>query len=495
MTYGQVFLLAASVNQSARPAHLPPDEPEDAAASAVAEPPVVPTRWEQRDDLLTAENGWVALTAELKAGFGVRSLRLVPADRDILGESTGVSWLRLAKEGGRLESLSLQGFRAARVAQAAEFELQYAAGDGSARHGVVLQVHVADQGEIRLTPRLTNASADAWKVAISYPHIDGCRIAPSIDDAWYLLGARSLVLDHRPVTIELPYSGTCPLQIMDLFARRAGGGLGIYLADAGLLAKTFRIRQDAGGTELSVHFGQVEVPAGGQVALPTAVLVPHAGDWHQAYQRYRSWVRGVGGARESGRLSGVFYCRRDYPLGGTGYLFDAREQRYQPETLIRESISGFGGIDMIDISGWAYNEQVGRVGEYLTNDLGGLAELRRAIDVSHRHGVRLGLYFEGYLVDRRSSLGRRTMPAGQLIGRDGKPMWWPRSDKEFFVCPAVAPWRDALSAVIVNAPRRRVRRNEAGTWNESSGMMQRGSGRCHVKARSPSWPIGKMPVR
>ncbi len=451
MTHGQVFLLAASVNRSTQPAFAPAHDREEAV---VPTPPVtpktVPTRYERVGDRLTVENGWMRLSADIGAGLAVSSLRWAPLDREVIGGPSGGSWLQCVDTGGRPETMALRDFKANRMADALDLALEYSVGDGAAGRGVTARLEIADRGEIRLTPTLAKDVAVPWQVAVEYPRITRCRIAPSMDDAWYLLGTRNMVLDHQPTTVELPYSGTFPLQLMDVFARRAGGGFGVYMADVGLRPKTFRFKQDQGGTDMSVRYDPITLSAKGRVTLPTAVLVPHIGDWHGSYAAYRQWVRSVAARPSAGRLQNAVYCRRDYPLGGTGYLFDVRSRQYRFETLIAESRRGFGGIDMIDISGWAYNERVGRVGEYRTNDLGGLPELCRAIDVAHQRHVQVGLYFEGYLVDRRTALGQKALPAWQMVGRDGKALWWPRSDKEFFVCPGVAPWRDELSKAIAD---------------------------------------------
>ena len=146
-------------------------------------------------------------------------------------------------------------------------------------------------------------------------------------------------------------------------------------------------------------------------------------------------------------MDDVFYCRRDYPLGGTSYLFDVDKPGYSFDTLIAESTWAFGGVDMIDISGWAYNEEVGRVGTYLENDLGGLDALAKGVWASHNKKVQVGLYFEGYLLDKRAARAEEGLADWQLIREGDKPAWWP-SEMEFFCCPGAAGWQDALAGDI-----------------------------------------------
>ncbi len=450
MDAGQVFLLAAGVNRSSQP--LCPslaNETPVATRPTRAAPAAAPVQVTRREDELVARSAWLEFTAALRSGLDIRSLRLVPFGRTVIAENGG-PLLSLADEHGRGVPLALRDVRISEEADATTCAILWAAGDEPSRRHVSLDVRIDAGGEIRLTPGLVNDGESPWKATVTCPQLDGCRIAASMEDAWYLLGTRSTVIDRCPAAIDTLYSDTFPLQLIDLFDARSGGGLGMIVADAGLRRKSFRFRQTADGAGLGVRFLHVEVPAGGRLALPTSILFAHAGDWHDACARYRQWARGATAGHRRTGLADLFFCRRDYPLGGTGYLFDVRGKQYTPGELIAESVRSFGGIDMIDISGWAYNETAGRVGQYRTNDLGGLPELRRAIGEAHRRGVKVGLYFEGYLLDRRSILAKDAMPAWQLVGRDGRPQWWPASDKEFFVCPGVRPWREAFARVVAD---------------------------------------------
>ena len=134
--------------------------------------------------------------------------------------------------------------------------------------------------------------------------------------------------------------------------------------------------------------------------------------------------------------------RRDYPIGGSGLLFDETKNRYTFNRLLQDGQS-FGGIDFIDISGWALSEAKGRVGDYPI-ELGGSADLRANIEQAKREHVPTGLYFEGYLVDTNSDVGREHGAQWQLIAKDGKGKVWPNSP-EIFLCPHVPAWQTYLT--------------------------------------------------
>lgn len=452
MTYGQVFLLAAGVNRSDRPvAPSPATEPAPARLQPHPAPAIIPARCERQGDVITIANAWIELKARVNAGLDIESLQLVPLNRTIVKAANAVPLLECLDEQARPVPLVLRDVQTSRADGSTIATFAWTAGEASLKHRVELRLETRDDGRLTFTPTLTNDATTPWRPTLICPQLRGCRIADSMADAWYLLGTRSTLLDCRPITVDEVYGGAFPHQLMDIFARQ-GGGLGLFLPDATLTPKSFRFKQNADGADMAVRFPAIELPPGARTNLPTTVLLPHSGDWHDTYAAYRAWLRHPTdrAAPASTNLADLFYCRRDYPLGGTGYLYDLRRRTYTPDELIAESIRGFGGIDMIDISGWAYNEAAGRVGQYRTNDLGGLQELRRAIDAARKQHVKVGLYFEGYLIDRRSILAKDAMSAWQLVGKDGRPKWWAGSDKEFFVCPGVAQWRAELSKAIAD---------------------------------------------
>jgi hypothetical protein len=133
-------------------------------------------------------------------------------------------------------------------------------------------------------------------------------------------------------------------------------------------------------------------------------------------------------------------------VGGAGELFDVRANHYTFGKFIEEA-KLIGGLDFIDISGWALSQTVGRVGDYPI-ELGGAADLRANIEAARARGIPTGLYFEGFLIDKNSQVGRRYGADWQMVDATGKPRWWPGGSPEMFVCPHVPAWREYLAGRI-----------------------------------------------
>lgn len=447
MSYGQIFLLAASLDRS--PAESAPPPPAASSPPILQAPPAPGVvRIDQERDLIKLRTSWLQANFDVSNAATLRDLTILPTQRQVIsGNATRpfveildskkqpLSWV------AKYEDINIDGTNN-------RIELAWSV-QADRPLNVKLSIAAPDTGELRAFLSITNPGDTPWEGSVNLAGMGPCRIADQPRDRGYLLGSKTSVLSYENIEIEKPYGGGFPLQLMDLYDRQGTAGLGLLVEDLHTTPKHFRFRQDAAGAHWSVLFPRVRVQPQSRTDFPAVLLFAHLGDWHAAFERCRTEVRKAATGGIDKHMPDLFYCRRDYPLGGTGYLFDALHRQYTPQQLITESIQGFGGIDLIDISGWAYHEATGRVGDYRTNDLGGLAELRRATQAAHESKTRVGLYFEGYLIDRRAQLAAKGLPHWQLINRDGKPCWWP-GDMEFFTCPGVQAWRDELSAMIAD---------------------------------------------
>ncbi len=450
MSFGQIFLLAAAINTAPhRLFHSAAEEPLHRPARTLDRPQPAPVQWSHEAGRLTVQNAWLRLIARTEAGLDIERLTLLPPAREVIALGQGQALLQLQAPDGTALPLRFDGIR--EESEAADVTLRFAwSVEGAPGRRVELDLVLPREGRLRLSAALVNESDTPWTAALTCPRLAACHISPEPDDRHYLLGSRSTSMGRAPIEVDLPHSGLFPLQFMDVYAPRDGGGLALWVEDRVQTPKRFRFRQSEQGADLAVHYPSIRIAAGQRAVLPTAVVMPHAGDWHEGYERYRGWVRQAAASPAGRRLTDLFFCRRDYPVGGTGFLFDLRRGRYTPGGLIDESRRHLGGIDMIDISSWAYNETNGRVGEYRTNDLGGLDELRRGAELAHRDGIKMGLYFEGYLIDRRSTLGEEGFPEWQLLNAKGDPVWWGAEQIELFTCPGVSAWREAFSETIAD---------------------------------------------
>ncbi len=312
----------------------------------------------------------------------------------------------------------------------------------------LVRKHDAEGSLASLT--VTNRGRVRQEFRLLFPSL---RISPatSAADVYFLFPSQRAVLGQDEQLHEAAYSGAFPLQFLDVFSPAANSGTCVIVRDTGGRTKTFRLRKAGAAISIQVEYFLTLEP-GETLHAPDVRLVNHGGDWRQGLDAYRRWVATwyhPDAPRPSWRDS-AFWARRDYPIGGSGHLYDIKTNRYTFNDLLGNA-AALGGADFIDISGWALSNTVGRVGDYPI-ELGGVEDLRRNILEASRLGVPTGLYFEGYLIDKNSKAGRQHGAEWQIINADGKPRWW-QGGAEFFACPYVPEWQQFLSARVAEVAR------------------------------------------
>lgn len=436
MSYGQVALLAASIV----------DEKVEAATAQVAKgiavPVVQPAATAPED--LVLESPAFRLVLD-RAGL-MRSFQVGEARRELV--TSPFELVTVMEPGGA--GYPLQFVEAVPIPERNGLTIRWNVGDGSRHLEITLEAR--EDGALVCTPTISNLGAESWVPWAIMPRMTGLQLSRG-GETEYILGARSALQDSAPVDTAEIYGGQFPLQFMDSYDGKQGGGLAYMVLDDTLTRKWFEFKKGEDGlTTMAVSYRNLSLASGERRALPPTVLLPHEGDWRGPFQHYKAWASARFPRTRHNGMKDLFYCRRDYPLGGTTYLYDPAKKAYSFEKLISESNWAFGGVDMEDISGWAYNEQIGRVGTYLKNDLGGLEGLAEGITIAHGRGSQVGLYFEGYLLDKRAANAERGLAEWQLIREGMQPAWW-GGDMEFFCCPGAKGWQDALSSDIAEVAR------------------------------------------
>lgn len=294
-----------------------------------------------------------------------------------------------------------------------------------------------------LSLALTNVGATPLEFVLVFPSLQ-VRPAEDPSDVYYLFPQQGAIISRGDGVLENIYSGAFPLQFLDVFSPKANRGACLIVRDTEGQFKTFRLKKDGGTVEVEVEHA-LRLAPGETYRPPGASVILHGGDWREGFNAYRAWLKTwykPAGPRPAW-LRSAFWARRDYPVGGSGRLFDVLRNRYTFDELIRDG-EAFGGIDFIDISGWGLSDSVGRVGDYPI-ELGGPADLRRNIAFAKASGIPTGLYFEGYLIDKNSAVGRRWGASWQLIDEAGRGAWWPGGSPELFVCPHIPAWHEYLA--------------------------------------------------
>jgi hypothetical protein len=411
------------------------------ATTTLAEPPKVAAKVSVRDGVVVLDNRYYH--GEFDARDGLRPIRL---DHKIAGPLLGAGAPRLFDLGSKV------AFSGVAVEERAVV-VRYAAPP----LGVEVRLVVDDSPELGLSLEVKNSGASTLEVPLRFPNLGAIAVGGAAG-THYLFPRSAAIFGREEGVLEADYSGAFPMQFVDLYNPGAGAGVYLLVKDLELLPKHYRLEKNGEGAAMSVSYSyavrgsnrpqDVRIAPGATFRAAPAALGFHGGDWRAAFDAYRAWVRTwyKPVSPRKAWFEAVYNCRRDYPLGGSGLLFDVRGNRYTFSKLVEEGAREFGRVDLVDISSWAYSEKFGRVGEYTRYELGGLENFRSGIAEARGRGVPTGLYLEGYLIDVRSRIGRTRARDWQIRGRNLEPRAWSGAPTEIFLCPRVPEWQDWMAA-------------------------------------------------
>ncbi|MGC9326165.1 MAG: DUF6259 domain-containing protein [Candidatus Hinthialibacter sp.] len=458
MSYGRLLLLGATLQRGETPDDCLPRirypqtltfQPEAAANPSLESAPAQ-LRVKQ-DRYMSIETSCYRLELDAQSAEPITSLIHKAVGRNLLQKPNplfSIQWggLRVSPEQIQFQSYD---------ADSDSLELVYLIiQEESRRLNARVRIQPLNTTECALSLRLENTGAEKASIRLRFPCLTEIQISENIQDDFYFFPRNQAAWSNVPVKVSGVHSGVFPLQFADLYSETNACGLALHTRDLELIPKEFLLEKHSTESRLGIDYGfepPLDLPPKAVFETADAILQVHRGDWRVPFNAYKDWTQSWHAPNPQTRrvLRDVFICRRDYPIGGTGYLFDSVAGRYSLERLIDESLQDLGGIDMIDISGWAYSEKYGRVGEYQRYELGGLEDFHRSIAQSQSRGIPVGLYFEGYLIDPRSAIGQSHGKEWQIIQKDGRPKQWP-GNEEIYVCPLQPGWQNFISQTLLN---------------------------------------------
>ncbi|MCY2995716.1 MAG: DUF6259 domain-containing protein [Planctomycetota bacterium] len=320
--------------------------------------------------------------------------------------------------------------------------------------GLLLGLDVQRSADASLTVRaeVKNEGPQEHTVALVAPRIGPYRLGDKADQAYYLVPRRGSILDHRDGSFRERYSGLFPVQFLDTFNPAEGRGLLLRTEDTTCQAKTYVLDKQDGAFTMGVEYPERTLRPGASLSTAPAVVTVTDGNWHRGLEAYRQWVRGwyQPAAPRQPWFREVFNFRQRF-LWSLDPLYNSTTGVLQLQQAVDEARREFGGIDFLHLFDWGNVMGIGRIygrtGDLSAYDSlrGGRDALRAAIAGIQSQHIPVGLYIEGYLLEQRGQLGQQSGAAWQLVGRDGRKLFWPDST-EMFICPAVDAWREVQAS-------------------------------------------------
>lgn len=313
----------------------------------------------------------------------------------------------------------------------------------------VIGIEVGNGPEIVFDVALENKGAQPATLGFAGPTLGAFRLGRDLDRNYYLLPKCGSVFHHASAGYKERYCGRdMPLQFVSVVNPDDGEGLYLRTEDTTDIWRNYNLAKDDQGVTVGLDYPDEPLAAGATRRGVRAILGISGGDWREGFEAYRQWLQGWyrPAAPRQPWFREAFNFRQRF-LWGNDPLCDRKTGELHLERALTEAQEKFGGIEYLHLFDWGYCGKYGRIygrtGDYSAYDYipGGREAFRKAIAGVQALGVPVGLYIEGYLLEERGRLGASRGREWQLIGRDGKPLYWPKST-EMFICPWVTAWRD-----------------------------------------------------
>lgn len=295
----------------------------------------------------------------------------------------------------------------------------------------------------RLKMKLKLNAGDRGRMAVVFPALGGIRHAGSAD-LHYCFPKRASVINNTPADLREPYSGAFPLQFMDVWGPH--GGVYLMTEDLSNTYRYFHLAKTSARLTMEVEYPEKERRAFESVST---VIAFHDGDWHAAFDAYRSWVKTWyrPAAPRKQWFREVFNLRqqflRFYSITD-GTYYDSNSRTFTFAEGLERDRRFFGSVEYLHLFDWGMQAEHG-LGDYSPWGPGfSLDDFRKSIDQARASGVPVGLYVEGYLVSLDSKIGKAHGTDWEILRADGSPV---RAYGIYNMCPAVKPWQDYLASV------------------------------------------------
>ena len=310
-------------------------------------------------------------------------------------------------------------------------------------------------GEILVTLTLTNSTATNISVAPTFPLLKGLYPGASYGTLTYCFPQIGKVSDTATGFYGRYYGGDFPLQFMDVYDGSAGG-IYVMTHDLSDAFREYEVNVATNSMEFEVVYASQTVQPGSSWIL-TYVIGAHTGDWHAALTAYRNWVATWYAplVPRNSWFQDVYNLRETFLYTNTAIgdtpAYNPTTQTYSFSSLLAQDQAAFGGVDYVHLFDWSQTPTNGRVGDYNPwAYLGGVAAFSNQVAQMQATGSAVGLYFEGYLLSKKSTVGQTYGTNWQLLNSSQTPYTSMGTDS-YYPCPDVPAWTNYITGACVAA--------------------------------------------
>ncbi len=273
----------------------------------------------------------------------------------------------------------------------------------------------------------SNGELDA---TFAFPVLDGLKIGPKPEEAYYFHPRFSGLLNDIPIELATTYGQYARMQVMDVY-HPSGAGVnrpaGIYVVthDCSMMRKSYeltkrergvnpiKLRDDYGfpfsnslkateGIGMAVNWMRIPLQTGKSYSVPSVVIGIGAGDWRDALRSYRNWVDTWYKPRDRGAKLSFLHSSFDlFAQPNCDAALAELDKQPTPDYM-------------------QFMVQKNRIlGDYGYRDDWSLAELQRFVSECKRRGIATNHYVEGYIAAKTTQVWKdHGTEWGQMQGKE-----------------------------------------------------------------------------
>lgn len=310
------------------------------------------------------------------------------------------------------------------------------------------------QRQVSMTLTLRNNSSQKVSVVTTFPIINGLYYQYSTSgNLYYLYPKQGTMHSNADVVHDNVYSSRFPMQFMDVYDVQLGGFY-VMTQDTTNYPKAYYLAKSSGKINMKVSFQTKELAPGESWTLPSVVIGAHKNDWHDAFTAYRNWVKSwyQPATPRKDWFRDVYNFRQVFLhtiFGETG-AWNPVTKEIDLVSKIEADRKAFGGVDYVHIFDWS-TTPAARILDYDPWDyLGGSDRLKNQIQLLQNQNIRVGLYHEGYIMNKQSQVGIANGEIWQQLDTNGNP--YDRfGTGNYYPCPLVSGWQSFLGNTVLNS--------------------------------------------
>lgn len=342
-----------------------------------------------------------------------------------------------------------------------------------------------DSPEMLLSLEAQNEGSELLTLGITAPLIENIRIGAAVEDDWYFFPMMTGWCGKLPTRMRHAYGYMAWMQLLAVFDPDEHCGLFTYCRDNQGTVKNLLVNKrqhpnedpvpsSTGGfaeddpgeifnrnaaTALAVRHLRYELEAGQSCRPPEAVIGVSRGDWHDAFEQYRQWVRSWFTKQyptPRWYLDNYNYISR-HPHAGhpTGFMNEDETRYIYAENMGPNEVDAmtewafWWDYPLDTFNNTARDHQITRYsdGDYdYSRRRGGLPTFREEIRRIHEKGGRIQLYTLPIGLSEDSRIGQEHGARWGRKGKSGKYSTdWVAPGRGYNACLYVEPWQDYIS--------------------------------------------------